>query len=107
MNKPTMEVSDRGVVLNKSLAWTLLVAAVGGGIWVGTQVTDAQEGIRTLETRTAEDRAEIKANARQITEIRSFTARTDQRLIAIEDGMRRVVETNSEILRELRNRGQE
>ncbi|KJZ24087.1 hypothetical protein [Tritonibacter mobilis] len=33
-----IENSDRGITLNKSLAWTVACALVGAGLWVGIQV---------------------------------------------------------------------
>ncbi|WP_170420086.1 hypothetical protein [Ruegeria arenilitoris] len=33
-----IENSDRGITLNKSLAWTVACGLVGAGLWVGIQV---------------------------------------------------------------------
>lgn len=97
-----IENSDRGVTLNKSLAWTILTAVLAGGIWVGVQVTSAREGIEVLTQRQTEDRADIRANAAEISALRSTNARVDQRLTAIEQSARRTEETMQEILRFLR-----
>lgn len=103
MNKPMIENSDRGITLTKSLAWTIFVAVLGGGIWVGMQVTAAKQGVQTLAARQDEDRLDIRKNTSDITAIRSNNARLDQRLTGIEQSARRTEETVSEILRYLRD----
>ncbi|WP_305968571.1 MULTISPECIES: hypothetical protein [unclassified Mameliella] len=103
MNKPMIENSDRGITLNKSLAWTVLVGVLSGGIWVGMQVTSAKQGVQTLAARQDEDRLDIRKNTSDITAIRSNNARLDQRLTNIEQSARRTEETVSEILRYLRD----
>lgn len=102
MNKPMIENSDRGITLNKSLAWTIATALLAGGIWVGVQVTSAKQGISTLADRQAEDRAEIRANSQQIVNMRSQNARVDQRLTGIEQSAARTEANVQEILRFLR-----
>lgn len=103
MNKPAIENSDRGITLNKSLAWTMALALVGGGIWVGIEVNAARSGIETLSVRQNEDRAEIRANASQIAAMRSQNARTDARLESIENSQLRIEGTLTEIVRFLRD----
>jgi uncharacterized protein YlxW (UPF0749 family) len=84
-----IENSERGVTLNKSLAWTILVTLIGGGIWIGTQVTDAKNGVDMLQARQAEDRQDISQNTSAVNTLQSGAARLDQRLISIEQGQRR------------------
>jgi len=84
-----IENSERGVTLSKSLAWTILVTVIGGGIWIGAQVTDANNGVDTLQARQAEDRQDISQNTSAVNALRSGAARLDQRLISIEQGQRR------------------
>lgn len=100
-----IENSDRGITLNKSLAWTILTAVLAGGIWVGVQVTSAREGIEILSQRQTEDRTDIKSNAQAISDLRSSSARVDQRLTAIEQSAHRTEATVAEILRYLRESG--
>ena len=97
-----IENSERGITLTKSLAWTILVAALTGGIWIGIQITAAQEGIATLSDRQSENRGAIKSNTEEINNLRSSTARIDQRLTGIEDISARTEASVSEILRYLR-----
>lgn len=59
MNKPMIENSDRGVTLNKSLAWAIICGLIGAGLWVGLQVQAATSGIQNL----SDSIAEIKADA--------------------------------------------
>jgi glucose-6-phosphate-specific signal transduction histidine kinase len=103
MNKQMIENSDRGITLNKSLAWTILAALVGGGFWMGVQMTETREGVRSLEARQAEDRAAIRANAVEINALARSNARIDQRLLTIEQSARRTEESVQEVLRYLRS----
>lgn len=97
-----IENSERGITLNKNLAWTILVAVLGGGIWVGVQVTSASEGITTLTTRQGEDREAIRLNSAAINDLRSSNARIDEKLIGIEGTARRTEASVAEVLRYLR-----
>lgn len=108
-----IEQSERGITLNKSLAWTILVALIGGGIWIGTVVTEARTGVQTanksveaLGARQIEDRKAIAINRRDISELRSSNARIDQRLLNIETGVRRTEDSIAEILQYLRGGNQ-
>lgn len=103
MTRPMIENSDRGITVNKSLAWTMLVAIVAAGFWVGTVVTSAQHGIAVLEERQAEDRIAIRANSAAISVLRQTTARVEERLGNIERSAVRTEEAVTEILRFLRS----
>ena len=102
MSGPRLENSERGITLNKQLAWTMAVALIGGGIWVGVEVNAARTGIATLAQRQIEDRAEIKQNTRSISDLQSLNARLDQRLTGIEQSTHRTETRVEEILRYLR-----
>ncbi|MHA7852186.1 hypothetical protein [Roseovarius sp.] len=97
-----IESSERGITLNKNLAWGILVTIAGGGFWVGVQVTELASGVATLGDRQVEDRADIAENARAIQALRSSNARIDQRLANIETSASRTAESVTEILRYLR-----
>jgi len=99
---PRIENSDRGITLNKQLAWTIATALIACGIWVGFEVNAARSGIASLTERQNEDRAEIKANTRSIADLQSLNARLDQRLTGIEQSAHRTEVRVEEILRELR-----
>lgn len=93
-----IENSERGVTLNKSLAWSVLVGVLGGGIWIGVQVTDAKTGIETLAGRQIEDRAAIRRNTEAVSSLQSSNARIDQRLLNIEQGQSRTEDKVDEML---------
>ena len=94
-----IESGDRGITLNKSLAWTILVALVGGGFWVGAQVTTATNGLAVLQERQTEDRKEIRSNTQAINSLRQSNARIDERLANIERAANRTEQSVNELLR--------
>lgn len=102
MTTQMIENSDRGLTLDKRLAWGILVTIAGGGFWVGVQVTELASGVQTLGNRQSEDRASIADNTRAIQTLRSSNARIDQRLTNIEQSSQRTESTVAEILRYLR-----
>lgn len=81
--RPRIENSDRGITLNKSLAWTVASVLVGAGLWVGVQVATLTEGVQGLrrdmsaisQTQT-EQGARIRSNETGI-------ARQDERMALI------------------------
>jgi septal ring factor EnvC (AmiA/AmiB activator) len=103
MNRPHIEQNDRGITLNKSLAWTMLVGLLGAGVWLGANMTETQEAVSTLADRQSEDRQEIRQNARAINSLRNSNARIDERLINIERSVRNTEDQLGEILRYLRD----
>jgi hypothetical protein len=107
MNKPMIENSDRGITLNKSLAWTMATGLILVGLWVGIQVTELKSAVQELGVRQSEDRSEIRANAAAIVQIQRTEARVDQRLLTIEQSVARTEATTNEILRYLRGISQE
>jgi hypothetical protein len=111
MTKQMIENSDRGITLAKPLAWTILCALLGGGFWMGTQLTETREGVRVLEARQTEDREAIRSNAIQINGLSRSGVRVDERLLSIEQATNRAEQSAlraevgvQEILRYLRNR---
>ena len=101
MNLPMIENSDRGITLNKSLAWAILTGVMAGGIWVGIQVNSARDGIDNLTERQAEDRRDIRSNTEAIVSLRTGNARIEQRLTNIERMAQRTESSVSEVLRRL------
>lgn len=47
--KQMIENSDRGLTINKSLAWTIVSALVLAGVWVGIQTATMASGIEDLK----------------------------------------------------------
>jgi hypothetical protein len=77
-----IENSDRGITLAKPLAWSIFIAIIGGGIWVGQQTGSVQSELVTV----AGALSEIKA-AQSVREERSQRDREalDVRLRAVEN----------------------
>ena len=69
MSKPMIENSDRGITLNKSLAWTVSVALVFTGLWVGTTVTGLTNQVQAVASNT-EQRMTEAASQRAAMEAR-------------------------------------
>ena len=102
MSHQMIENSDRGLTINKGLAWTILSSFLIGGMWVGIQVNSSSTGLQTIAERQNEDRAEIRENRAAINDLRSSNARIDQRLGGIENSLSKTETNVSEILRYLR-----
>ncbi len=115
-----IENSDRGITLNKSLAWTIGASLVAGGLWIGVQVTSLagdiqvmnsqynelsvriQDRYDNLSIRQNEDRADIRSQSMQINTMQTQNARIEQRLTNIDDSSRRTSDSISELRREIR-----
>lgn len=106
-----IENSDRGITLNKSLAWTVAVALVMGGLWVGTTVTRlgsaTDQLIRELARTDAElrtDRTAATAIEGRVRALETLTTRQDARFDALSKSLDEVKaaqrETNA-LLRQL------
>lgn len=116
MNKPMIENADRGITINKTLAWGMIVVLAGAigtagklGLDVGREVQAISTAIETLEARQVEDRADIRSNTSEVNALARAQGRIDQRLVTIEQASsraeqsaRRAEEGVQEILRYLR-----
>jgi len=102
MSHQMIENSDRGLTINKGLAWTILSSFLIGGMWVGIQVNSSSTGLQGLSERQYEDRAAIRENSASINDLLSSNARIDQRLGGIENSLNKTETNISEILRYLR-----
>lgn len=72
-----IENSDRGITLNKQLAWTMLAALVGTVWWGGSTVTGLQKSTENLVQAVGETRALIAAE-------RQASAALEARIRALE-----------------------
>lgn len=109
MNKPAIESDDRGVTINKSLAWSMVGGLMAVGIWIGVEITrtsegisNAMDGINRVDARQSEDRKNIRANTEAIASLRTGNARVEQRLSNIEQTSQRNEVGIQEVLRYLR-----
>lgn len=95
-----IEQTDRGIVISKNLAWTMGVAFVLGGIWVGTNVATVNQ---TLENMTAHiERQELRSNTFDIR--LNALERTEARTEVILNTHTKYLESIDERLRELKTR---
>lgn len=88
--RPAIENSDRGITLNKSLAWTLASALALGGMWVGTNVTKLAASTDALalaltraEATASSDRAAAIAVEARVRALENLTTRQDARFDAL------------------------
>lgn len=91
--RPRIENSDRGITLNKTLAWTILGTLVMAGIFIGSNLTGLQQtsgdNKKLAEANEVRIRALENQQARQdekFSNILQFMARIDARLERIEQG---------------------
>lgn len=49
-----IENSDRGITLNKGLAWTMACGMVGAGLWVGIQLASVTTGMDQMSRNSAD-----------------------------------------------------
>ena len=101
--RPAIENSDRGITLNKSLAWTLASALVFGGMWVGTNVTQLASSTEALtsdlvrtEAAIASDRAAASAVEARVRALENLTTRQDARFDALSRSLDEVKEAQRE-----------
>lgn len=77
--RPRIENSERGITLNKSLAWTILVALLGGGFWVGSSVTSLQSITDENKDKISKQTDEITSINTRLRSIENQQARADER----------------------------
>ncbi|OOY15380.1 hypothetical protein BMI85_16055 [Thioclava sp. DLFJ4-1] len=88
-----MENSDRGITLNKSLAWSILGSLVGAGIFIGMNLAGLEKTSDDNKTLSRANEIRIRAietqQARQdekFNNILGYLTRIDARLERIEQG---------------------
>lgn len=77
-----IENSDRGITLNKSLAWTMAVGFVAGGIYLGTNLASLTAATQNLSAALIETRAAVA-------EERQSVARIETRVRTLENNASR------------------
>jgi len=85
-----IENSDRGITLNKSLAWTVACGLVGAGLWVGVQVATLRGETQVLSQTINGLRVDLTASETRQTALtvrvratETSLARQDERLSLI------------------------
>lgn len=92
-----IENSDRGITLNKGLAWTVASALVCAGLWVGTEVATLRTEARNLTQvinamrldLNASD-AEASALANRVRANETGLARQDERFSLILSSLNKI-----------------
>lgn len=74
-----IENSDRGITLNKGLAWTMLVGLLGGGYWVGTTISDMSGNLRSTGAVLEHLSLEGSDRERRIRTLENSLSRADER----------------------------
>lgn len=98
MSRPHIENSDRGITLNKSLAWTVAVVIMTGGVTIMSTLTGIKTNLETLAERQVEDRMDIRSNTAAITSLQAQYGVISNRLSSIEQYSRE----SRDSIRELR-----
>lgn len=79
-----IENSNRGITMNKSLAWTVACGLVGAGLWVGIQVATLRGETAGLSRTINALRTDLTASeARQVT--LTARVRTNETALARQD----------------------
>lgn len=112
MSGPRIQNDERGITVNKSLAWTILGTMVLAGIWLGTETAgmkaavqslgttqaqrheetlqvrrDTDTRLRILENSRASDSSEINALRRDLTSFRADMQELKGLLRSVESGL--------------------
>lgn len=110
-----IENSDRGLTINKGLAWTMVSGLVVAGIWVGVQTATLSSGIKTLQDDLTDaiQSQEIEGNRRDALAARVRTLETKsaardasfQHLGSSLQEMKSQLSENNRLLREMLRKG--
>lgn len=79
MNGPRINNDDRGITLNKPLAWTIGCTLVGAGLWVGVQVSTLTTVVSSLADGMDTARNERNALDQRLRSLENRSARDEQR----------------------------
>jgi septal ring factor EnvC (AmiA/AmiB activator) len=115
VNKPMIENSERGVTLNKTLAWSLLVSLISLVWYGGTTVSNLQNATNSV-SKTLADMRELNALDRRnavelearIRQLENNASRTSAEFSALKEGLDEVKQAQREtnmLLRQLAQQG--
>lgn len=74
MNGPRIQNDERGITINKTLAWTMLTGLIVSGVVIGTETANTRAAIDSL----------IKAQDASRVETQTFRGGIDQRIRSLE-----------------------
>ena len=95
--KPMIENSDRGITLNKSLAWTMLSALVFLIWWGGGTLANLQSATVNLTSTLTENKAAIMAVEQRVRALENTQTRVDAQFGAMRDSLDEIKEQNRAI----------
>lgn len=102
MVKDHIEVSDRGITLSKTLAWTIVTGLVLAAFWLGSEMRGTQEALKSLVAQQNDSRVETadfrRDTDRRIRILESSRASNDSELVAL----RRDVTSVSQDIRDMK-----
>lgn len=78
-----IENSDRGITLNKGLAWTILMALVSSVWWGGATITRLQSDVQSLTAAVSERRSENGGLEGRVRTLETGSSRTGAQLEAM------------------------
>lgn len=83
MERKLIENSDRGITLNKSLAWTILTVLIGSGFYFGSELRGMSENIKSAATVADGAAIERRAIESRVRSLEQSKARDDERFTSI------------------------
>lgn len=60
MAKPMIENSDRGITVNKALAWTIVTGLLAGGFFMGAELASTKAILTEIKQGSESSRVEMK-----------------------------------------------
>lgn len=90
MNPPRLSQSDDGIVMNKTLAWSVFLSILMGALWLNTQVNSAQVRLAYIEAERSEMRSTSYEIDRRLRNLEAFVSVTETRLDTVQSGVQRI-----------------
>lgn len=83
MDRKLIENSDRGITLNKSLAWTILCGLLGTGVFYGVNMASTSTKLDEIARSSTAATAERQAIESRVRSLEQSKARDDERFTSI------------------------
>lgn len=75
-----IENSDRGITINKGLAYTMVAGLVSFGFYFGTTISDVQQSIQVLDGRLSSQATSSNGREMRIRTLETDASRFDERV---------------------------
>lgn len=95
--KPMIENSDRGITLNKSLAWTMLVSLAALIWWGGTTLANLQSATVMLTAALGENKVAIVAVEQRVRSLENTQTRVDAQFGGMRETLQEIKDQNRAI----------